>query len=707
MRIKRVQFKNYRCFLDEEVKLPDRSTGKNIDLFIAPNGGGKTEFLFSIWWALYPDSFNFNDLKGKEATNYSLNSDLYLQIANGSYGSKKECFVEIEFENENITYVLKRKESYEKNSIKKPLVTQSCSLYKVDKNGIATTPITDDKEIKGQLERIIPQKVLSGIIFDGERMKKISSIDSDSIKSIEGVISDITNKEVLLTLETELTSFKNYYQRKINKFAQKLKYKDLEEVGESILHCEKEIKDTKSKLIRINNNIPALEQKINKISEELKALEASKNIENELTASKAKLTIYETNYEKDLVFFRNQLSKEGSYIIINKLVKDLETVINSTNVPLGLNVKIVENILTNDHCICGHEMTPDMRYNLKELNKKLPPNDINATIKEKAKNVQSYSKKAKLNIKNFYNSMNENYKNIIDTKQEITSLKTLLTESVSGKVGELENQRGKYEEQLLTLLNNKNVMNTDIQAKTNELNELLEGQKKLIEQEKQLTLLQSQKEFIEKSLKAIKTIQEKYRTIALGEINTLFRNAYKEISEDYINGRRAYLTHISSNKYVMQTYNDTDLIRYMEDIKGFSEEDVLGNSVPPEELEKAIDQIKISNSTGQQTVLSLAFVKAMLDYSRKESNNSDKELKKVKSYPVVIDAPFSDLSGENLENASSSINFFSEQVLLLINNDSYKNIQGNIGNYINSIHIFHKIKDKQCSKISEGGTLVE
>src|SRR5690606_38600934 len=196
--------------------------------------------------------------------------------------------------------------------------------------------------------------------------------------------------------------------------------------------------------------------------------------------------------------------------------------------------------------------------------------------------------------------------------------------------------------------------------------------------------LQTRKDFVEKSLVAVKLIQEEYRLIALSEINLLFKDAYKNISEDYRNGRRAYLTHKLNKKYLMLTYNDADLYNYFKDIKGSNlDEDSLGE-IDENEVEKAINEIKISNSTGQQTVLSLAFVKAILDYSRRESNIRDKELKKVKSYPVVIDAPFSDLSGENLDNAAASINGFSEQVLLLINNESFNSIKENIRESINS-----------------------
>lgn len=707
MRIKRVQFKNYRCFLNDEVIFPEKKDSKNIDLFIAPNGGGKTEFLFSIWWAFYPDSFNFSDLKGKEATNYSLNSDLYFQLINGPIGTKKECFVEIEFENEDKTYILKRKESFEKKSYKKPHQEISCSFYTVDKNGITSTPISDLKDINSNLERILPQKVLSGIIFDGERMKKISSIDQESVKSIEGVISDITNKEVLISFENELISLKNFYQKFINKIATKTNSTDLEEVAKNIILKDKELRDDKIKIAELNNKIPVIEHNLLKVSEKLRDLEESKVIEDDLIAATRDLKHYEDNYDKDLSSFKSQMSKEGSYILVDKLVRDLEAVVNNTNVPVGLNVKIVENILEKDSCICGSTFTNEMRQNLLDLNKKLPPNDINATIKEKTKTVQSNAGKSKGNLKTLYKSMDENYGKIQVTKELVSGLKTRLTESVSEKVAKLGGERARNEDKLDALRKDREQIYKKIENLKSELESLYDLQKKLTETRGELSKLQFQKEYVDKSLRAIKVIQDKYRMIALSEINVLFRESYKNISEDYVNGRRAYLTHILNNKYLMLTYNEVDLINYLYETKGYSREDVLGNNVNLEDFEEAINLIKISNSTGQQTVLSLAFVKAILDYSRREINQRDKELKKVKSYPVVIDAPFSDLSGDNLENASSGLNNFSEQVLLLINHESFKNIRANIEENINSIHYFYKSKEKQCSTIKQGGNPIE
>lgn len=93
MKFIRAKYSNYRCFKDVEVFF-DTDLEKNISLVIAPNGGGKTEMLFSFWWVLY--GFEFSDLKGKEPTPYSLNSSLYNEVSNG-LSKSATSLMELEF----------------------------------------------------------------------------------------------------------------------------------------------------------------------------------------------------------------------------------------------------------------------------------------------------------------------------------------------------------------------------------------------------------------------------------------------------------------------------------------------------------------------------------------------------------------------------------------------------------------------------------
>ena len=98
MKIISIKYKNYRCFNDITVKF-DTTKKKNIHMVVAPNGGGKTEMLFSFQWVLY--GFDFKKLNGKDDTAYSLNSTLYHALENGKAGDSRSCSVELMFEANN------------------------------------------------------------------------------------------------------------------------------------------------------------------------------------------------------------------------------------------------------------------------------------------------------------------------------------------------------------------------------------------------------------------------------------------------------------------------------------------------------------------------------------------------------------------------------------------------------------------------------
>ena len=69
----------------------------------------------------------------------------------------------------------------------------------------------------------------------------------------------------------------------------------------------------------------------------------------------------------------------------------------------------------------------------------------------------------------------------------------------------------------------------------------------------------------------------------------------------------------------------------------------------------------------------LAFAKAVLDYSN-EDRRTDK-LKVSHDYPFLIDSPFTELSGKNLDNVAQYIHTFANQIILMADDKSYGGVQ--------------------------------
>lgn len=204
MKFLKITYHNYRCFRNLELTFEPNGS-KNIAMIVAPNGGGKTEMLFSFWWALY--GFDFKKLKGKENTAYSLNSALYHNLQNSEDQKEEICGIDLVFEAEGTEYTVKRREKYTRTS-QGISITPSVVLSYVNDKSEDSLPIENAEDVEKMLTRIIPPKILSGIIFDGERMKQLSSIDEDSKTAVEGVIKHITNEELFEMCKQSLTNLR-------------------------------------------------------------------------------------------------------------------------------------------------------------------------------------------------------------------------------------------------------------------------------------------------------------------------------------------------------------------------------------------------------------------------------------------------------------------------------------------------------------------
>ena len=88
-----------------------------------------------------------------------------------------------------------------------------------------------------------------------------------------------------------------------------------------------------------------------------------------------------------------------------------------------------------------------------------------------------------------------------------------------------------------------------------------------------------------------------------------------------------------------------------------------------------------------------------LDYSTETKDEHGVEIQK--DYPLIIDAPFSDISGDNLTKSSSELHNFSSQIILMIDKDKYKIVSKHITPYINNMYHLEKNKGKNVSTMKK------
>jgi DNA sulfur modification protein DndD len=698
MKFLSIKYHNYRCFRDLKIDF-ETTKDKNISLVVAPNGGGKTEMLFSFWWVLY--GFDFKKLKGKENTAYSLNSALYHKLQNSKEFLEYTCSIELRFEYDGREYQVTRSEKYSKTNSGISILPSVMLSFVDETTGADSLPIENAEDVDKILTRIIPPKILSGIIFDGERMKQLSSIDEDSKNAVEGVIKHITNEELFEMCKTELNELKDSISKELRKISKDGKNQSLNSIETQLANyevqktiCEAQISGKKDSLEGISAELDGISRQLEQHRDSKVYEQQRKQLRLELEEKKDALQNAAENFNDDLWY--------GYMLIGEDLVNQVKALLQQENIPLDLTAEAVKSILSGERCICGRELCEHERAVLTELISKLPPVNINSTIMEMTRHAEIDLHETQSKILRSFKEVRDLEKSIGKKKEDIDHISTLITGGASEAITRLEKRNVELEAEKRKIKDEIDKQTTTLEGFKRLIAQLLERRNALANADESSRHLTKKDSYVRKCLKALEAIDEYNKRVSLQDINSRINSAYALLSEDYEKGKRLYIIQYDKeDKYGMVSYLQSqydDLYdKYLNDGTITTYKSI--NLNEEEIKEKIILKIRESNSTGQSKINTLSFAKAILDYSSEVRDDDSTELSK--SYPFLIDSPFTELDGGNLEMSSRNIHSFAEQIILMISVKSLAGVQDNIMPYVYSRYRLEKKEGESNSTLQE------
>lgn len=697
MKFLSIEYRNYRCFRDVKVAF-NTSDDKNIALIVAPNGGGKTEMLFSFWWVLY--GFDFKTLKEKKDAPYSLNLYKYNKLVQQPDGNSEECRVILRFKDGENIYNLGRRETFTKKSNGiNSRIDQYLSVK--NKKGETSTPITDEDYIYRILTKIIPKRILHGIVFDGERMKQLSTIDDDAKEAIQGVIKDITNEELFEMCKTELNDIKRDNNKEERKLSSNSNNASLETIIADIDSAEQTIRFAEVDMEAKEKNKSKIETRLLEIASELKKDETAREIEKNRDKLRNELSYTNKSLESYIDAFFSDLY-DGYLLIADPVFSSVENSLQKKDIPEDLTVNAVKNILKRDKCICGHDLGSAEKELLSELIKSLPPDNVSSTLLEMSRQAKNDSVEVKKRLYNSFKYIESTLKNTTGIKSELSKISSqLIGEGFSKQAKQLENESIELRAQLIDIERQIERNKNTIASNKDEIGELNKSKNTFSKNNSLLAYLNAKDTLISKFENALEEIDKLNGRIALKNINDKLDNAYMQISEDYERGRRIHIVQFDpKNKYRLVSYYaknyDEQYLSMSEFINGM----ILQGKTSDEIKEALIMRICEPNSTGQSKINTLAFAKAILDYSNEERDVNSVEISK--DYPFLIDSPFTELSGGNLNQSAAFIHTFSKQIILLVSEKSYDTVKDKIDEYVSGTTVLTKDPSGSYSFI-EGG----
>lgn len=645
MKFKSIKMKNFMRYEgDNELKFscdPD----SNVTVILGNNTFGKTTIAQAFRWGLYGEVINTQYDKS-QSVNLLNNEVLESMDAN----SRKTVEVVIEVLEGDIIYEFTRKAEFVRKFPKFESKQTSEKLYmRIFSNNEWGDIIDDSGDASGknankvtdQINNLFPKELSSYFLFDGERWAD----EKTTKKDIKASINTIMGITALSSMKYHLKEYgpaggKSVIRLFKNKSASgdsesfNLE-KDQNFCAAQIVECEKKIEaandaiETYSEYVRKSEEILNGNQKIEE--EQKQAVQLEKNIKY----ARERIDRGDTDFIK-------YYSREAFKIALNPLYEEAKKVLSAVDldgkgIP-NVNDKTIHYLLENGECLCGakiHEGSPEYE-NLMKLLDIVPPKVIGTEVgyfQEKLENWKKEAEEAKQRLTDLANTREMDKSELDDFEDDLYRI----NKRIDGKINfgqeriRLQGYKKKLEEnQEIIRKSEKNIVEYKrrIELIDDQLAEIAKKNEKTLRFRRALAYAEALENLTEKLLKEKEgPLFEELNQKIKDNFAEMFseKDKYAQLGDDY----KLHLYYKSiSDEGVSTTYEETVL------------------------------------SEGEKIACNFVFIVSILELAQEKKAGDDEDM--VVSLPLVLDAPFSKLSGENTGLIASVLPKAADQVIIFM-----------------------------------------
>ena len=629
MKLISLQLFNFRQFYGKTPLIKFAFGELNTTVIHGNNGAGKTALLNAFTWVLY-EQFTAAFAAPKMLINKRA-------IAETQEGHAVECWVELHCGSNHQYYQLKRK-CYGIKKLDNNLEYSPSKLFMLvsGDDGKWYPPVEPATEV---IEQILPSSLHQYFFFDGERIdnlfrKKANNNIAEDTKELLGV----------KVLDRGIEHLKK---------AKKVLQEELQQVGNAeTKQLLKEIKlleqkQEQAKKITDSNlqEITLLELRQSKLAQQLLEISGA----DKLQQLKAQLVRDEKQIRKNLLDSKNKLkellSRQSYVVFLPKAISGFNTLVNelkqAQNLHTGIKQEFIEQLLAQQSCICGLELLPEsVAYNnvrswLKKVDTK-NTEEIIIRLETQTKSINQVIEKLWQTIDSQQANLNQQYQelNRIETEQEKINrqlrsypdrdIQTLQqqSETVNQKIKELILEQGITQQQLAVYEQNLAKLHQQLAKQQ------LKEQQQIITQKR-----------IKAATEAIKR---------LIEVRNRLEIQFRDLLEQKV---REIFSSISFTPYIPKLDSNYKLTLI---------EKTSGVAAP------------VAASTGENQVLSLSFIGAIIDRVREWSQSNSLIGLDSSTFPIVMDSPFGSLDETYRRQVAKAIPQLANQLIVLVTKTQWR-----------------------------------
>jgi len=652
MIIHKLEMYNFRQFIGLQEVSFSTDPEKNVTVLIGVNTSGKTTIIRAFEWCLYGKN-GFDDP-------VLLNSEVR---ENMNRGDTQEVWVSVTFSHNDSNgekmYTLKRKYTYLCNERTKADGKLFVGLNKKPEEDLSLTYLQADgqtktairrENISESINRVLPQDLSDYFFFGGERISGIAN-RTDLSNAVRG----------LMRLDV-LENARDHLKEALKRFSN-----SIDTSGDTKAQAAHDSRDTAARKMRqyidVRDNAQAEMEYYQKLENEYNIELSKSNVEQVKKAREERerisrtLSNEETRLENLIKAYVDLFNKRPYAFFgmpaIKKSLELLEEVNEEVECVPGMNQDAIDFLINRGRCICGTHLDPGSQpYQLvMQERRKLPPETIGAVVmnyKNKAEGYLSGSESFFPDIEEKYREIRTTQRRIGDLQDEAEKQSKLIIDDTDAKA--IESKRREAHTKYLEAKSDYDQAVSDIGACQRDITNCEDA---IAKYAKSSTKNRRLVRYI-----TYATMTQEWLTSTYKAKEDMVRNELQKRVND--NFARMYHGERSI------TIDDKYRVKYSD--------------------------ITTDESDGLKAVKSFAFIASLVSMA-KDKILDDKEMQLGQVYPLVMDAPFSNVDEIHIDNICKILPKTANQVIMAVMQKDWEYASMNLDKYVGKSYSISKDRD--------------
>ena len=642
----------------------------NATVILGDNTGGKTTLAQAFRWCLYEDVINTKHNKKKDVV--LLNNEVVSSMTVNS--PAKSVIVEITIEDGKREYVFNRKAEFRRksggpNDYSVSQLGESQFTLQIREDGEMQDRIFNDIEkgnpVSTVVNSILPKSLSNYLFFDGERWNDEKNKSQDIQKSIETILGLSGVQAMMRHLKTDRFNVISVLKSHIKNNSE-----EMNRLTELVNKANREGQASNDEMIKLQEQISEREPIVNYLKEQLESNRSAEEDQNRLRRCKAERTRLEENQDRYYAEFVKFFSTSARFFASGLLPEITEAIqsidLEGKDIP-GVTIDTVDYLIEHGECLCGAKAVPGSATlaTLEKLKKLIPPETIGGVAGQLQEKIADW-KNQSLTFVEDAESKAVIYRDGRDALDEKEDEEARLENRIDRKLN-LADVRKRYNELEQKIRNlhsqysraegarNASFTSRDgYQARIDELAKASDNNKEVL---RAVAYAEAVYE------KAANVIKEKEQYV-FQDLNILIRDNFEKMfngKEKYAKLEKDYRVHVyyhqlgQSRNYEETTLSNGEMIaiNYVFIVSVLQLAKRYADEENAEEQEHKIDSIGVLLNTVKDSL---------------QNTDATGTLR----LPLVLDAPFSNLSNANTWLVASRLPEFAEQVIIFMLDKDWK-----------------------------------